>query len=152
MLLHKKQMIVIIVTDLESYDQFERNPSHPIFDDRCLKWKSKNRLDCVLLMCIELGFEVLAFPSNQFGNQEPGSNEQIKEFACSRYKAEFPIFDKVMIKLLHTSSSQTFQLLIEKTMNSKELSRAADWNVLLNLKSIESTPLILETKIRFSRG
>ncbi|CAK9208249.1 unnamed protein product [Sphagnum jensenii] len=41
------------------------------------------------------GFEVLAFPSNQFGNQEPGSNEQIKEFACSRYKAEFPIFDKI---------------------------------------------------------
>lgn len=104
MLLRKKQMIVIIVSDLESYDQFERNPSHPIFDDRCLKWKSKNTLDCVLLMCIELGFEVLAFPSNQFGNQEPGSNEQIKEFACSRYKAEFPIFDKVMIKLLHTSS------------------------------------------------
>lgn len=41
------------------------------------------------------GFEILAFPSNQFGGQEPGSNEQIKETACSRFKAEFPIFAKV---------------------------------------------------------
>ncbi|XP_050366780.1 probable phospholipid hydroperoxide glutathione peroxidase [Argentina anserina] len=41
------------------------------------------------------GFEILAFPCNQFGGQEPGSNSQIKQFACTRYKAEFPIFDKV---------------------------------------------------------
>eukprot|EP00475_Leptophrys_vorax_P008418 TRINITY_DN1544_c0_g1_i1.p1 TRINITY_DN1544_c0_g1~~TRINITY_DN1544_c0_g1_i1.p1 ORF type:complete len:273 (-),score=34.10 TRINITY_DN1544_c0_g1_i1:178-888(-) len=41
------------------------------------------------------GFEVLAFPSNQFGAQEPGSNDKIKEFACSRYKATFPMFAKV---------------------------------------------------------
>ncbi|KAL6216028.1 hypothetical protein ACLB2K_009255 [Fragaria x ananassa] len=41
------------------------------------------------------GFEILAFPCNQFGGQEPGSNTEIKQFACTRYKAEFPIFDKV---------------------------------------------------------
>ncbi|KAL5981514.1 putative phospholipid hydroperoxide glutathione peroxidase 6, mitochondrial [Asimina triloba] len=41
------------------------------------------------------GFEILAFPCNQFGQQEPGSNEEIVEFACTRFKAEFPIFDKV---------------------------------------------------------
>lgn len=41
------------------------------------------------------GFVVLAFPSNQFGGQEPGKNEQIQEFACSRYKATFPMFAKV---------------------------------------------------------
>ncbi|XP_024372544.1 probable phospholipid hydroperoxide glutathione peroxidase [Physcomitrium patens] len=40
-------------------------------------------------------FEILAFPCNQFGGQEPGSNAQIKQFACTRFKAEFPIFDKV---------------------------------------------------------
>jgi hypothetical protein len=40
-------------------------------------------------------FEILGFPSNQFAGQEPGSNEQIKEFACTRFKAEFPLFDKV---------------------------------------------------------
>ncbi|KAF8035657.1 hypothetical protein BT93_C1630 [Corymbia citriodora subsp. variegata] len=41
------------------------------------------------------GFEILAFPCNQFGGQEPGSNPDIKQFACTRFKAEFPIFDKV---------------------------------------------------------
>ncbi|KAL9439395.1 hypothetical protein AB3S75_024957 [Citrus x aurantiifolia] len=41
------------------------------------------------------GLEILAFPCNQFGAQEPGDNEQIQEFACTRFKAEFPIFDKV---------------------------------------------------------
>ncbi|GAB2296862.1 Probable phospholipid hydroperoxide glutathione peroxidase [Dionaea muscipula] len=41
------------------------------------------------------GFEILAFPCNQFGGQEPGTNDQIAEFACTRFKAEFPIFDKV---------------------------------------------------------
>ncbi|PIN11909.1 Glutathione peroxidase [Handroanthus impetiginosus] len=41
------------------------------------------------------GFEILAFPCNQFGGQEPGTNPEIKQFACTRYKAEFPIFDKV---------------------------------------------------------
>lgn len=43
-----------------------------------------------------LGFEILAFPCNQFGGQEPGTNEEIKETACTRFKAKFPIFDKVI--------------------------------------------------------
>ncbi|XP_039142534.1 probable phospholipid hydroperoxide glutathione peroxidase [Dioscorea cayenensis subsp. rotundata] len=41
------------------------------------------------------GFEILAFPCNQFGGQEPGTNEEILQFACTRFKAEYPIFDKV---------------------------------------------------------
>ncbi|GLJ42505.1 hypothetical protein SUGI_0881050 [Cryptomeria japonica] len=43
----------------------------------------------------EQGFEILAFPCNQFAAQEPGSNEEIAEIACTRFKANFPIFDKV---------------------------------------------------------
>ncbi|XP_023522140.1 probable phospholipid hydroperoxide glutathione peroxidase isoform X1 [Cucurbita pepo subsp. pepo] len=41
------------------------------------------------------GLEILAFPCNQFGSQEPGTNEEIVQFACTRFKAEYPIFDKV---------------------------------------------------------
>lgn len=41
------------------------------------------------------GLEILAFPCNQFGSQEPGTNEEILQFACTRFKAEYPIFDKV---------------------------------------------------------
>ncbi|OMO84917.1 hypothetical protein CCACVL1_10559 [Corchorus capsularis] len=42
------------------------------------------------------GFEILAFPCNQFAGQEPGTNEQIQEVVCTAFKAEFPIFDKVV--------------------------------------------------------
>lgn len=50
---------------------------------------------CLLMFTMFSGFEILAFPCNQFGNQEPGSNEEIVQFACTRFKAEYPIFDKV---------------------------------------------------------
>jgi glutathione peroxidase len=40
-------------------------------------------------------FEVLGFPSNQFGNQEPGTNEQIKEFCSLTYQVKFDMFSKV---------------------------------------------------------
>jgi len=40
------------------------------------------------------GFEVLAFPCNQFGGQEPGSNMEIKKFA-EGYGAKFPMFAKI---------------------------------------------------------
>ena len=38
---------------------------------------------------------VLAFPCNQFAYQEPGTDEEIKEFACTKFKADFPILSKV---------------------------------------------------------
>ena len=53
--------------------------------------------DLYLLSCLISGLEILAFPCNQFGNQEPGTNEEIMQFACTRFKAEYPIFDKVVI-------------------------------------------------------
>lgn len=43
------------------------------------------------------GLEILAFPCNQFNSQEPGTNEEIVQFACTRFKAEYPIFDKVNV-------------------------------------------------------
>ena len=52
------------------------------------------------LVVLITGFEILAFPCNQFGGQEPGSNPEIKQFACTRFKAEFPIFDKVLLRSL----------------------------------------------------
>ncbi|XP_071721092.1 probable glutathione peroxidase 5 isoform X1 [Rutidosis leptorrhynchoides] len=43
------------------------------------------------------GLEILAFPCNQFLNQEPESSEKVEEFACSRFNAEYPIFQKVRV-------------------------------------------------------
>ena len=44
------------------------------------------------------GFTVLAFPANEFGGQEPGSNAEIKDFCASTYSVKFPIFSKVVVK------------------------------------------------------
>jgi glutathione peroxidase len=43
------------------------------------------------------GFEVLAFPANEFGAQEPGDNPQIKEFCSTKYKVKFPLFSKIVV-------------------------------------------------------
>jgi glutathione peroxidase len=44
------------------------------------------------------GFTVLGFPCNDFGSQEPGSNEEIKEFCSTKYNVSFPMFDKLHVK------------------------------------------------------
>ena len=44
------------------------------------------------------GFEVLGFPCNQFGSQEPGTEEEISEFCSINYNITFPIFSKIDVK------------------------------------------------------
>ncbi len=41
------------------------------------------------------GLVVLGFPCNQFNGQEPGTNEEIKQFCSSKYNVTFPMFDKL---------------------------------------------------------
>ncbi|HVB04754.1 MAG TPA: glutathione peroxidase [Acidimicrobiales bacterium] len=43
------------------------------------------------------GFEVLGFPCNQFGAQEPGSSEEIASFCETNYGVTFPMFEKVEV-------------------------------------------------------
>ena len=44
------------------------------------------------------GLLVLGFPANNYGKQEPGTNDQIKEFCSATYKVDFPMFSKVSVK------------------------------------------------------
>ena len=44
------------------------------------------------------GFEVLAFPANDFLRQEPGSDAEIKDFCATKYKTTFPLFSKISVK------------------------------------------------------
>ncbi|MBC7971126.1 MAG: glutathione peroxidase [Verrucomicrobia bacterium] len=44
------------------------------------------------------GLEVLAFPCNDYGGQEPGTNEEIVQFCSTKYDVTFPLFDKVRAK------------------------------------------------------
>lgn len=43
------------------------------------------------------GFTVLGFPSNDFADEEPGQNAEIKRFAVSRYGVTFPMFAKIPV-------------------------------------------------------
>lgn len=46
----------------------------------------------------ERGFEILGFPANEFGGQEPGTEEQIKDFCSTQYDVTFPLFAKMVVK------------------------------------------------------
>jgi len=44
------------------------------------------------------GFVILGFPANNFGSQEPGTNEEIKTFCTRKYSVTFPIYAKISVK------------------------------------------------------
>ncbi|MSQ77619.1 MAG: glutathione peroxidase [Nitrospiraceae bacterium] len=44
------------------------------------------------------GLEILAFPANNFGQQEPGTNQEIKGFCLTKYSLTFPLFSKISVK------------------------------------------------------
>ncbi|PNH02689.1 Phospholipid hydroperoxide glutathione peroxidase 1, chloroplastic [Tetrabaena socialis] len=54
------------------------------------------------------GFEILGFPCNQFGKQEPGSEADIKSFCSTRYHVGFPMFSKVDVNGPHTHPVYAF--------------------------------------------
>lgn len=60
----------------------------------------------------EKGFVVLAFPCNQFGKQEPGSDEEIQQFCQTNYGVTFPVFAKVDVK--GANAHPLFQYLAEQ--------------------------------------
>ncbi len=69
------------------------------------------------------GFEILAFPCNDFGGQEPGTNEEIVEFCSSTYNVKFKLFDK--IKVL---GSETAPLFARLTNNKNVEQGVVKWN------------------------
>ena len=63
------------------------------------------------------GFEVLGFPCNDFGGQEPGTNEEIKNFCSLNYEVTFPMFDKVHVK--GEEKAPLFDLLTNNSVTGK---------------------------------
>ncbi|WP_261130975.1 glutathione peroxidase [Bacillus sp. Marseille-Q3570] len=70
------------------------------------------------------GFEVLGFPSNQFMNQEPGSEVDIQEFCKLNYGVSFPMFSKVDVK--GSEAHPLFKHLIKEAPGM--LSDQVKWN------------------------
>ncbi|MBD2384445.1 glutathione peroxidase [Cylindrospermum sp. FACHB-282] len=70
----------------------------------------------------QAGLRILGFPCNDFGAQEPGSNEEIMQFCTSKFRVSFEMFDKV-----HTKGSQQHPLYARLT-NAVEPTAPVAWN------------------------
>src|SRR5687768_6831704 len=73
----------------------------------------------------ERGLVVLGFPANEFRGQEPGTNEQIKEFCTSKYGVEFPMFSKLVVK--GEGQAPLYQYLTSTQTNPKHAGEIT-WN------------------------
>lgn len=65
---------------------------------RCGNTPQYEALEAVYKKYQSQGLVILGFPCNDFGAQEPGSNEEIKQFCTSKYNVTFPMFDKLHVK------------------------------------------------------
>jgi glutathione peroxidase len=68
---------------------------------------------------------IIGFPCNQFGGQEPGSNEEIVEFCKKNYGVTFPLADKIDVK--GTNTAAIYQWLTQKSKNGV-LDASISWN------------------------
>lgn len=71
------------------------------------------------------GLQVLGFPANQFGKQEPGTDAQIKEFCTSKFDVDFPMFSKIVVK--GNGIHPLYEFLIAQETEPQEAG-AINWN------------------------
>lgn len=71
------------------------------------------------------GFEIIAFPSNDFKEQESASNEEIKSFCTLNFGVSFPMMSKIKVK--GQGKAPLYEWLTSKSLNGKEDSEVA-WN------------------------
>ena len=65
---------------------------------RCGYTPQYTALEAVYEKYKDRGFVILGFPANNFGGQEPGSNQEIKTFCSSKYSVTFPLYGKVSVE------------------------------------------------------
>ncbi|MDR2127372.1 MAG: glutathione peroxidase [Prevotellaceae bacterium] len=70
-------------------------------------------------------FVIIAFPANNFGAQEPGTNQEIKDFCTSNYGVTFPIMEKISVK--GNDIAPIYKWLTQKTENGKDNAEIT-WN------------------------
>lgn len=85
------------------------------------------------------GFTVLAFPCNQFGAQEPGTDAEILEFATSNYDANFPMFSKIEV---NGPGACDLYKLLKSALPDEEGSEDIPWNFTKFLVGADGTPLV----------
>ena len=93
---------VLLIVNVASYCGYTKQYSG--LEDIYKKYKNK-------------GFEILAFPCNQFGEQEPGTNEEIKNFCSSKFDVTFRLFDKIDVN--GKDKSPLYALLTDNDVTGK---------------------------------
>lgn len=91
---------------------------------RCGFTKQYKELVALQDQFAEQPFAVLAFPANQFGKQEPGSNDEIKAFCSSQFQVDFPLFAKSVVK----GQAQTPLFAYLTTAENPDISGPVRWN------------------------
>ena len=71
------------------------------------------------------GFVIVGIPANNFGAQEPGTNQEIKTFCTSKYHVTFPMMSKVSVK--GNDTTPLYQFLTDKTANP-QTGGEINWN------------------------
>jgi glutathione peroxidase len=84
-----------------------------------------NGLQAIYEKYRDQGFVILGFPSNNFLGQEPGTNEEIKEFCTLNYGVSFPMFSKISVK--GKTIHPLYEFLTSKETNP-EFSGPISWN------------------------
>jgi len=64
---------------------------------RCGYTPQYTALEAVYEKYKDRGFAIAGFPANNFGEQEPGTNEEIKQFCSAKYNVTFPMFAKISV-------------------------------------------------------
>ena len=93
---------VLLIVNVASYCGYTKQYSG--LEDIYKKYNSK-------------GFEILAFPCNQFGGQEPGTNEEIKNFCSSKFDVTFKLFDKIDVN--GKNKSPLYSILTDNEVTGK---------------------------------
>ena len=83
----------------------------------CGYTKQYSGLEQIYKQYKDKGFEILAFPCNQFGEQEPGTNAEIKNFCSSKFDVSFKLFDKIDVN--GNNKSPLYSILTDNEITGK---------------------------------
>lgn len=92
---------------------------------RCGFTPQYTALEAVYEKYKERGFVVVGIPANNFGSQEPGTNQEIKTFCTTKYNVTFPMMAKVSVK--GDDKTPLYQFLTDKAANP-ETGGEIQWN------------------------
>jgi glutathione peroxidase len=101
-LLHASSIYEIAVKDIDGKDTTLNAYNGKVIlivnvASQCGFTPQYKNLEAVYEKYKDQGFVILGFPCNQFGSQEPGTDEEIKQFCTSKYFITFPLFDKIEV-------------------------------------------------------